>query len=68
MWGCKAHWLALPASLRARVWLAYRPGQENDMRSSESYLEVARAVQDWIAQQSASTVQTSASGDDNAKV
>lgn len=50
MWGCKTHWFKLPATLRARVWRAYRPGQETDMRPSESYIEVANAVQDWIAQ------------------
>ncbi len=61
MWGCKAHWFALPATLRARVWRAYRPGQENDMRPSESYMEVAQAVQDWIAAQSALTVAPGAS-------
>jgi hypothetical protein len=51
MWGCSRHWFALPAALRARIWRAYRPGQENDMRPSESYMEAAEAVQEWIAQQ-----------------
>jgi hypothetical protein len=50
MWGCSRHWFKLPATLRARVWRAYRPGQESDMRPSESYIEVAKAVQAWIAQ------------------
>lgn len=49
MWGCKAHWFALPLALRNKIWKAYRPGQEIDMRPSEAYLEAARAVQDWIA-------------------
>lgn len=49
MWGCRKHWYMLPAALRARVWAAYRPGQEVDMRPSREYLEVAREVQDWIA-------------------
>jgi hypothetical protein len=52
MWGCKEHWFALPSALRARIWRAYRPGQEIDMRPSESYMEVAQAVQDWIAHRS----------------
>lgn len=49
MWGCKPHWFALPKALRDRVWRAYRPGQEKDMRPSADYLQVAREVQDWIA-------------------
>jgi hypothetical protein len=51
MWGCAYHWFKLPLTLRNRVWRAYRPGQEDDMRPSESYIEVAKAVQDWIAEQ-----------------
>lgn len=49
MWGCRRHWYALPAVLRAKVWRAYRPGQERDMRPSAEYLAVAREVQAWIA-------------------
>jgi hypothetical protein len=49
MWGCKRHWFALPATLRARIWAAYRPGQEKDGRPSEDYLAVAHEVQAWIA-------------------
>jgi hypothetical protein len=48
MWGCSEHWFALPAYLRSRVWRAYRPGQEIDLRPSREYLEVAREVQEWI--------------------
>ena len=50
MWGCKAHWFALPATLRARVWRCYRPGQEIDMRPSAEYLAVVNEVQAWIAE------------------
>lgn len=50
MWGCRKHWYALPAALRAEVWRAYRPGQEADMRPSADYLGVARKVQDWLAE------------------
>jgi hypothetical protein len=50
MWGCRKHWFKLPASLRQRVWRAYRPGQEADMRPSADYLTVAREVQAWIAE------------------
>lgn len=53
MWGCASHWFKLPKALRDRVWAAYRPGQENDMHPSESYMEVAAAVQEWISKQAA---------------
>lgn len=48
MWGCRKHWYALPPTLRARVWRAYRPGQEDDGRPSRDYVAVAREVQEWI--------------------
>lgn len=49
MWGCGAHWRALPKALRDKVWAAYRPGQESDGNPSAEYLDVANEVQDWIA-------------------
>lgn len=48
MWGCKPHWFLLPGYLRNKIWAAYRPGQEKDMRPSEAYLNAAQEVQDWI--------------------
>lgn len=48
MWGCKAHWFALPKRLRDAIWAAYVPGQERRMDPSEEYLTVASEVQDWI--------------------
>lgn len=51
MWGCSPHWFKLPAGLRARVWAAYRPGQEIDGTPSTEYIEVAEAVQQWIKEQ-----------------
>ena len=48
MWGCREHWFKLPSALRNKIWAAYRPGQEIDMRPSKKYLEVADKVQDWI--------------------
>jgi hypothetical protein len=48
MWGCKQHWFMLPDDLRARIWRAYRVGQEEDGRPSETYLEVAHETQAWI--------------------
>jgi hypothetical protein len=48
MWGCKRHWFMLPKYLRDKIWAAYRPGQEIDMRPSEQYLKAAHEVQQWI--------------------
>lgn len=48
MWGCRVHWYALPKAIRDRIWSAYRPGQEKDMKPSSRYLEAAKAAQDWI--------------------
>lgn len=48
MWGCRAHWFALPKALRDRIWAAYRPGQEATMTPSAEYLQVADDVQRWI--------------------
>ena len=48
LWGCKQHWLRLPATLRARIWAAYRPGQEIDRHPSREYLAAAREVLAWI--------------------
>jgi hypothetical protein len=50
MWGCSPHWFKLPKHLRARIWLAYEPGQEVNLSPSEDYLKVAREVQEWIAE------------------
>lgn len=51
MWGCKKHWFKLPKRLRDKIWRAYRPGQEVDMRPSKEYLEVAEEVQQWIEEE-----------------
>lgn len=48
-WGCTKHWYALPQGLRNKIWAAYRPGQENDLKPSGRYVAVAREVQQWIA-------------------
>lgn len=47
MWGCKPHWFRLPMQLRARIWRAYRPGQEDDKRPSAEYLTVELEAQEW---------------------
>jgi hypothetical protein len=36
--------------LRNRIWETYRPGQEVTMTPSREYLDAARAVQQWIAE------------------
>lgn len=51
MWGCKTHWFRLPANLRAAIWRAYEPGQEERLDPSEQYIEVAERVQEWIRTQ-----------------
>jgi len=48
MWGCKAHWFALPKVLRDRIWATYVPGQEITKTPSPAYIEAACAVQTWI--------------------
>lgn len=47
-WGCSKHWFRLPKELRDKVWAAYKPGQEINMRPSREYLDVADEVQRWI--------------------
>ena len=48
MWGCRAHWFRLPKQLRVRIWIAYRPGQENTLDPSAAYRAAARDAQMWI--------------------
>lgn len=50
MWGCRAHWFALPKSLRDDIWRTYRPGQEVNMTPSAAYVAAAKRVQAWIAE------------------
>ena len=58
MWGCRGHWYALPADLRAKVWATYRPGQERTLTPSREYLEVANQVQAWIRDYEAKRAET----------
>lgn len=51
LWGCKAHWYRLPKKLRDEIWRTYRPGQEMTKTPGREYIQAARTVQDWIAQQ-----------------
>jgi hypothetical protein len=52
LWGCRRHWFRLPARLRAKIWAAYRPGQEITKDPSPEYIQAAREVRDrclaWI--------------------
>jgi hypothetical protein len=48
MWGCRAHWYALPEALRDEIWRTYRPGQEKTLTPSRAYVEAAQKVQTWI--------------------
>lgn len=49
LWGCKAHWDALPQQLRDLIWSTYVPGQEITKKPSREYLAAAITVQAWIA-------------------
>lgn len=48
LWGCRPHWYALPKEIRARIWAAYRPGQEITKTPSRAYIAAAQEAQDWI--------------------
>ncbi len=52
-WGCKTHWFTLPRSLRDKIFLTYRPGQEVDGLPSRPYLDAAEEVQRWIREKEA---------------
>jgi hypothetical protein len=51
MWGCSQHWFQLPYRLRTRIWATYKPGQEISKTPSAEYVQAARDVQQWIAEQ-----------------
>ncbi len=57
MWGCKGHWFKLPTSLRNRIWATYKPGQEITKTPSPAYIEAAKAVQAWIAEQNKAVIE-----------
>jgi hypothetical protein len=50
-WGCWAHWRSLPKRFQDRIWKAYRRGQEVTKTPSAEYVQVAKEVQAWIAEQ-----------------
>ena len=47
-WGCSKHWFSLPSSLRNRVWVLYRPGQEVDKKPSPEYVTLMQEIQNFI--------------------
>lgn len=53
LWGCRNHWYALPAPLRAAIWRTYVPGQEVTKTPNREYVAAAHAVQDWAGEQDA---------------
>ncbi len=53
MWGCRNHWFALPADIRAAIWAAYVPGQEITKTPSNSYIEAAKVAEHWIKEREA---------------
>lgn len=59
MWGCRAHWYALPAEIRSQIWTTYQPGQEVDGTPNAAYIAAARAAQDWIQFNTGTTQQGS---------
>lgn len=49
MWGCYGHWKRLPARIRADLWEAYKPGQEEGAAQiSPEYLVAAENARKWI--------------------
>jgi hypothetical protein len=44
LWGCKAHWRALPTELRSWIGRAYRVGMDRDEHPTPSYLRAHRAA------------------------
>jgi hypothetical protein len=50
MWGCRAHWYALPNNLRAWIGRAYRYGIDTGTHPTRSYVDAHRAALAWIAE------------------
>lgn len=49
LWGCRAHWHALPNNLRSWIGRAYRQGIEAGTHPSASYCAAHRAALQFIA-------------------
>lgn len=46
---CYPHWRRVPKRLQAKIWTAYRVGQEVDKRPTREYIAVVREVELWIS-------------------
>lgn len=44
LWGCKAHWRALPSDVRSWIGRAYRAGMDSDAHPTAGYLRAHRAA------------------------
>lgn len=53
MFMCRKHWFSLPPDIRAAVWRAYVPGQENRKDPTNAYLEIANRAINYIAEKEA---------------
>lgn len=52
LWGCRAHWYALPANLRNAILAAYQPGQEDDLTLvGADWVEADRQAREWAGAQ-----------------
>ncbi len=57
MWGCRAHWYALPKSLRTCIGHAYRAGINAGNHPTMGYVAAHRAALAWIAERDAKRAQ-----------
>lgn len=46
---CRRHWFMVPEALRAALWAAYVPGQEDRKDPTDEYLRAARACIEAVA-------------------
>lgn len=47
LFACKQHWNQIPRMLRAKIWAAYRPGQEITKKPSPAWMEAARQAKEF---------------------
>jgi hypothetical protein len=53
MWGCRAHWYALPRDIRVAIGRAYRHGLDTDSHPTRTYVDAYRTALAWIAERDA---------------
>jgi hypothetical protein len=49
MFMCRRHWFMVPRAMQARIWAAYRPGQERTKDPSPEYLDAAMEAVNYVA-------------------